>query len=369
MSAYQIQFRCVQTVRQASALALRNGKIAILDNLAVKQRLTGRIDLIESPQTRREQAFCSAVAEGLSKSQKRLPCRYFYDLIGSQLFEQICDLPEYYLTRTEQTILENHAPNIIQSIGHETAMVEFGSGNSVKTRLLVDAALDCQERLHYIPIDISSKFLKNAARALIDDYDRLSITAIAAEYTDALSLIPDHDQPHLFLFIGSNIGNFNQSEAIAFITQIRQQMTPPDRLLVSFDLEKSHQIIEAAYNDATGVTAAFNKNLLTRINRELDADFVLAQFEHFAPFLKTRSRIEMRLISQCPQKVYIKKLKKEFTFQKGEYIHTEHSHKYTFEAFSQICNAAGLAIEQQWRDEREWFAIALLKPQEGYDRT
>jgi L-histidine N-alpha-methyltransferase len=333
-----------------------------LEELGIKRRLTSGLDLIELPRSREEQVFSQAVADGLSKSQKSLPCRYFYDLAGSKLFEQICELPEYYLTRTEQKIFEDNSTDIIDALGHKLAIVEFGSGNSVKTRLLINAVLNRQEHLHYIPIDISSSFLKASARALLGEIDQLSITAIVAEYTDAIPIIPDPQEPRLFLFIGSNIGNFNRAEAVSFITKIREQMHSQDRLLTSFDLVKATHILEAAYNDAAGVTAAFNKNLLTRVNHELEGTFVISKFDHFAPFVKSDSRIEMRLISRCPQRVYINNLQQEFTFEQDEYIHTEDSHKYTFESFTEICRAAGLEIQNQWLDKHEWYAVALLKP-------
>ena len=332
-----------------------------MEELQIKNRLASNIDLIELPRSREEQAFSQAVADGLSKQQKSLPCRYFYDLAGSKLFEQICELPEYYLTRTEQKIFVDHSNDIIDAVGHELAIVEFGSGNSVKTRLLISAALNRQEHLHYIPVDISSGFLKTSSHALIGEIDRLSITAIAAEYADAIPIIPDPKEPRLFLFIGSNIGNFNRAEAVTFIAKIREQMHSRDRLLISFDLVKSAHILEAAYNDTSGVTAAFNKNLLVRINRELGGSFILSEFDHVAPFVKPDSRIEMRLISRCHQRVHIRKLQREFTFQQGEYIHTEDSHKYTLESFTEICSDADLEIQNRWLDKREWFAVALLR--------
>ncbi|MDE0504589.1 MAG: L-histidine N(alpha)-methyltransferase, partial [Candidatus Poribacteria bacterium] len=272
--------------------------------------------------------------------------------------------PEYYLTRTEQKIFEDNSTDIIDALGHELAIVEFGSGNSIKTRLLINAALKRQKHLHYIPVDISSSFLKASSHALLGQIDELSITAIAAEYADALPIIPAPKEPRLFLFIGSNIGNFNRAEAVSFMTKIRKRMDSKDRLLISFDLVKASHILEAAYNDAAGVTAAFNKNLLARINRELGATFSISEFDHFAPFVQEHSRIEMRLISKCPQYVYINNLQREFSFEQGEYIHTEDSHKYTFQSFAEICRAAGLEIQNQWLDKQKWFAVALLKPRE-----
>ena len=329
----------------------------------MRQQMVSGVNFIELPRDRGGEDFTSAVVEGLSQPQKILPCRLFYDSDGSQLFEQICKLPEYYLTRTEQKILEDNVPEMVKAAGHNVALVEFGSGSSLKTRLLINAALDCQRHLHYTSVDISSDFLRRSSLSLLNEYERLSITAIAAEYNDAIPILPHHEGPRLILFLGSNIGNFDSEEAVAFLRRIGHQMNREDRLLIGFDLLKELSIIEAAYNDAAGVTAAFNKNLLARINRELGGAFVLDDFEHAAPFVEDRARIEMRLISRCHQSAYISTPEQAFHFEADEYIHTENSHKYTIESFAGICHAAGLEIQAQWLDERAWFAVALLRKQ------
>lgn len=327
----------------------------------MRQRMISGVNFIELPRDQHEGAFSRAVAEGLSLHQKSLSCRFFYDADGSQLFEQICKLPEYYLTRTERKILEDKAPKIIEAAGRNLALVEFGSGSSAKTRLLVNATLDRQKHLHYIPIDISSDFLQTSSLSLLNAYERLSVTAIAAEYNNAIPILPQHKGPRLILFLGSNIGNFDSKEAVAFIAQIGRHMEPQDRMLIGFDLVKDRCIIEAAYNDTAGVTAAFNKNLLVRINRELGGNFILDEFEHAAPFVEERSQIEMRLISRCRQTVHIAALGQAFHFEGGEYIHTENSYKYTLEHFTEICHAAGLEMQERWMDEQAWFAVALLR--------
>jgi L-histidine Nalpha-methyltransferase len=328
----------------------------------MKTQTISGVNLIEIPRSSQEETFAHAVAEGLSKPQKCLPCRFFYDAVGSEIFEQLCELPEYYVTRTERKILEAYAPEIIEAAGQGLALVEFGSGSSSKTRLLIDAIFTRQKRLHYIPVDISSEFLLTSSIALLNEYDGLSITAIAAEYNAALPTLSQQSQaPRLFLFLGSNIGNFDPGEAVEFISKIGQQMTPTDRLLIGFDLVKDRSIIEAAYNDAAEVTAAFNKNLLTRINTELGGDFDLDGFAHHAPFVEEHSRIEMRLISQREQTVHIDAIDTQFHFEPAEYIHTENSYKYTFDSFGQICHAAGLEIQERWTDERSWFAVAMLR--------
>ena len=303
------------------------------------------------------------VAEGLSATPKRLPCRYFYDTAGSHLFEQICQLPEYYLTRTEQSILQRYAPEMVRAAGHDLMLVEFGSGSSCKTRILMEAVLDRQRDLHYVPIDISRDFLRASALTLLREYERLTITAIAAEYNDGIEHLPPHEGPHLILFLGSNIGNFTPDEAADFLSRIRRQMRTQDRILVGFDLLKSPSIIEPAYNDSAGITEAFNKNLLLRVNRELGANFDPDSFDHAAFLVDDPPRIEMRLVSRRDQTVHIPAIDRTYSFRQGEYIHTENSHKYSPEAFASICQAAGLAIRERWVDDREWFAVALLAPE------
>ena len=338
--------------------------------MMITQRSVSGVTLIEVSLDRSEQSFSSAVAEGLSNAQKTLPCRFFYDTVGSELFEQICELPEYYPTRTEHQILERYADDMIKAVDdknennqNEVALVEFGSGSSFKTRILMNALLARQRHLHYTPIDISSDFLLDSSLTLLSEYDaRLSITAIAAEYNDALRVLPElHHQPRLFLFLGSNIGNFEQQDAVALLAKMADQMRAEDRLLIGFDLVKDRAILFAAYNDAAGVTAAFNKNLLARINRELGAHFDLDQFTHHAPFVEEQARIEVRLISRCRQSVYIEALDQTFEFEEGEYIHTENSHKYTAKSMAALSDAAGLAIQEEWVDEHTWFAMALLR--------
>ncbi len=325
------------------------------------------LEFITVPPTQPGQTLCAAVADGLAQPHKRLPCRFFYDEAGSQLFEAICELPEYYPTRTERAILERRAADIIAQAraiqsDKPLALVEFGSGSSVKTRLLIEAALGQQAALTYVPIDISGDFLRASCLDLLEDYPALRVTGVAAEYSDALRVLPDHDGPRLFLFLGSNIGNFAPDEAQAFLTRLRLIMTPEDRLLLGVDLVKDRSVLHAAYNDASGTTAQFNKNLLTHINRELGADFDLEQFAHDAPFVEERARIEMHLVSRCDQTVHIAYLEASYRFAAGEIVHTENSHKYTLDSISRLCAPAGLELQSCWTDDREWFAALLLKP-------
>ena len=323
-----------------------------------------RLRFLQPPASHRLSTLAEVVGYGLSQTPRSLPCRFFYDEVGSRLFERICSLPEYYLTRTEQSILDQHAPDIIRAAGHNRpiSLIEFGSGSSCKTRLLIAAALDRQERLEYVPIDISADFLAASSQTLLTDYPQLHVTAIAAEYNDGIHAIPDHDCPRLILFLGSNIGNFDEQEAIEFLSRVRSEMSPDDRLLMGADLLKNPNVIEPAYNDPEGVTAAFNKNLLRRINDELGGEFHLDQFDHHAPFRTDRSRIEMWLVSRAEQTVNISALNKSYKFAAGEGIHTENSHKYSHAALKAISRGAGLEITDAWTDPDEWFAVLLLKP-------
>jgi dimethylhistidine N-methyltransferase len=247
-------------------------------------------------------------------------------------------------------------------VGGDIAIVEFGCGSAFKTRLLLDAAVVRQTGLHYMPIDISAEFLRDSAVGLLRDYDDLTVTAIAAEYNDGIAHLPEHVGPRLILFLGSNIGNFVRSEAVAFLARVRSAMRTVDRMLVGIDLVKDRAIIEAAYNDAQGVTEIFNKNLLVRVNAELGGEFDLDQFSHHAPYVEPENRIEMRLISRGAQSVRIAGLGREFTFEEGEFIHTENSHKYTLDAFASLSEDAGLGVEEFWHDPRHWFAVVLLRP-------
>lgn len=326
---------------------------------------TPSLRLLDVPPAHPQKTFRGAVVEGLSQTPRTLPCRFFYDDRGSALFERICRLPEYYLTRTERAILERHAGEMIQAAGSDLALIELGSGSAGKTRLLIEAALARQAALHYVPIDISRDFLRAAGEDLLREYPPLSVTAIAAEYDDALNVLPPHDGPRLLLFLGSNIGNFDGEQAVAFLRRIRRGMENRDRFLIGVDLVKDPAILEAAYNDVAGVTAAFNKNLLVRINGELGGDFDLDQWEHRAPFVAERSRIEMWLISRRAQTVGLAGMDRRFAFEEGEGIHTESSHKYTPEGFTALGRAAGLEIDRRWTDARRWFTVFLLRPGEG----
>lgn len=318
-----------------------------------------RLTLLVAPESGRAD-FARSVLNGLTAAQKRIPPRFLYDARGSQLFEMITQLPEYYLTRSERSILKRYAREIVA--GDESLeIVEFGSGSSCKTTILLTAAAETRVAVSYVPIDIAPDMLQSSATRLIREYPWLSVTAIAGEYEDALKVLPRRTSPRLFIFLGSNVGNFEPDEANAFLRAIAERMDGGDRLLVGIDLVKEEHVIVAAYNDDVGVTEAFNKNLLARINSELGGRFDPSLFEHHAPYLAEEHKIEMRLVSNVDQSVRVDALDREFSFAAGETIHTEDSRKFTLESFGELARGAGLRPESHWTDEREWFALVSLR--------
>ena len=307
--------------------------------------------------------FSEDVKTGLTSKSKYLPFVYFYDHVGSQLFEKICKLPEYYLTRTETDILETNADDIASQFPEETVLVELGSGSSTKTRILIEAFLERQNLAHYTPIDVSHQMLEESSCSLLKEYPELEINAIAARYNEGI----DHlnirkDQQNLITWLGSSIGNFDRSEVTTLLRHIQEIMHPNDRFLVGIDLKKDKTIIEKAYNDAQGITAKFNLNLLTHINRELGGNFDLDNFDHQAMYNEEIGRIEMYLISNLDQKVFISGLDLEVYFEANETIHTENSFKYSLDEIDTLAEEAGLYVEQKWFDNERLFSLNLFAP-------
>jgi dimethylhistidine N-methyltransferase len=306
---------------------------------------------------------------GLSTQPKYLQAKYFYDETGSELFERITEQPEYYPTRTEAHILRTHAADIRQAMDGDICLVELGSGSSNKTTILLKSLLEEQDQLHYMPIDISPEILNESAKQLNDDYDGLATIPIASEFDPGLvranwiisqkDKVPDRK---LVLFLGSSIGNFETSDSESFLKMVRDKMRGGDGLLIGFDLQKNHEVLNAAYNDQAGVTARFNLNILTRINRELGGTFELDRFSHSAFYNDVAGRIEMHLVSDSKQEVALRKLGESFTFAENETIHTESSYKYTPELIEDIVGKSGLKVEQLFTDDKNWFAVALLLP-------
>jgi dimethylhistidine N-methyltransferase len=300
--------------------------------------------------------FLEEVTEGLSRPRKALPPKYFYDERGAQLFEAICELPEYYLTRAELAIMAEHAGEMAGRLGEGCAVVEYGSGSGRKTRLLL-AALS---PVAYVPVDISRSQLQVTAREIAAEFPGLSVTAVCADYSRALQLPPLAGAPRrrVVYFPGSTVGNLTPAEAARFLANARRLAGPGGGMLVGVDLKKDAARLNAAYNDARGVTAEFNLNLLRRINRELGADFDLAAFRHHAFYNEAEGRIEMHLVSLAEQRVRVGRAR--FAFRDGESIHTESSYKYTAEEFGELARGAGFRPERHWTDAGLEFAVHYL---------
>ena len=301
-----------------------------------------------------DRAFLADVIGGLSKREKSLPCKYLYDEEGSRLFDQICETPEYYPTRTELSIMETHGPQISQQIGPGVMLVEYGSGSSTKTRLLLEQLIDPAA---YVPVDISEEHLYRTAEALARDFPAIEILPVAADFTRPFDLPqPTQTPTHTAIYFpGSTIGNYERPLASKILQAVAQRCGSGGGLVIGIDLLKDATVLQRAYNDAAGVTAEFTLNLLHRINRELNADFQINQFEHRAVFNPDQSRIEIYLASLCDQTVEIAGYPIEF--QQGECIHTEYSHKYSVESFAQLAADAGLSLHHVWTDDRQYFGV------------
>ena len=324
------------------------------------EKSSARLVIHRGQTSANESSFAEDVRAGLTATPKKLLPKYFYDALGSHLFEAICQLPEYYPTRAEAEIFEHHAAEIVSSLNGRLTLVELGSGSSVKTRFLIEALIARQGRLHYQPVDISATMLEQSAQELLKIYPELCITGQARDYTQGLGAIErSNGESILALFLGSNIGNYDPPEAIALLRQIRRTLREGDGLLLGADLKKDAAILEAAYDDALGVTAAFNLNLLLRINRELGADFDLKRFQHRAVYNDAQGRIEMHLVSRLAQKIHLNALGLMIEMQAGETIHTENSYKYDQQQLSQMAAAAGFGAKRVWMDEEERFSSSL----------
>ncbi|MCH5374373.1 MAG: L-histidine N(alpha)-methyltransferase [Planctomycetes bacterium] len=311
-------------------------------------------DLDQMPETAR---FLGDVLDGLSSDPPRLPCKYFYDQRGSELFDRICELDEYYLTRTEVGIMEQYGPQMAEVLGPEVMLIEYGSGSSVKTRILLD---HLSSPAAYVPVDISCEHLCHTAERLSEDYPELPILPTCADFTSDFELPPCPQTPRrrAVYFPGSTIGNFTPPAATRILKSMRRQCDPVGDLIIGIDLQKDPRVLEAAYDDGQGVTAAFNLNLLHRINRELDARIPVDQFEHQACYNRREGRIEIYLVSRCDQTIYVGG--ERFVLSEGDRICTEYSHKYTIDGFGEMASQAGWRQRDVWTDSRAYFAVAHL---------
>ncbi len=310
------------------------------------------------PPAQKNQEMFAEVLSGLTQEPKTIPSKYFYDARGSELFDAITELEVYYPTRTEQAIMEAHVAEMAARIGSGSLLVEYGSGSSRKTRILIDYM---QDLAAYVPVDISGEHLLRTAEELRSAYPGLRVLPVCADYTSAFDL-PALDVPPertVVYFPGSTIGNFTPSDARAFLEHVAEVTGTGGGLLIGVDLQKDPAVIEAAYNDPEGITAAFNKNILAHINRELDADFDLDAFEHLAFYDAEHGRIEMHLVSRSDQCVRIGSTR--IPFREQEHLVTEYSYKYSLEGFADLAASAGFAVRDVWVDPDELFSVQYLE--------
>jgi L-histidine N-alpha-methyltransferase len=307
---------------------------------------------------RSRQQMVRDVRKGLTGTPKELSPKYFYDERGSQLFEEITQLPEYYLTRSERSLLEASVAGIVGAV-RPCSLVELGAGSATKTRIILDAMRGegCAER--YVPIDVSKDFLEATALQLTNDYPAMSIVPVVSDITEPFAL-PALAAPTLIVFLGSTIGNFPRDAAVRLLSHVSSSMTPADRFLLGADMRKDPEVIRRAYNDSRGVTAAFNLNILERLNRELDANFPIDSFEHRAIYSTEHHRIEMHLVAKRRHKVVIPEIG-EISFTEGETIRSELSYKYDRESVDDILKAAGLIMEKWIPANDNSFALALAR--------
>ncbi|HEX3861028.1 MAG TPA: L-histidine N(alpha)-methyltransferase [Stellaceae bacterium] len=305
-----------------------------------------------------QESFRDAVLTGLSRDPKSLPCKFFYDSRGSELFEEICKVPEYYLTRTEIAILDEYADDIATRLGPHCRLIELGSGASIKVRILLQA-LD--RPAAYVPVDISGEHLRDAAAQLAADFPELPVIAVCADYTRSFQLPPlaGPAGKRVGFFPGSTIGNFEPEAVVRFLRNCAELLGPGGEMLIGADLKKEPDILEAAYNDRAGMNAAFNLNLLERINRELGGNLDIDRFEHVAFFNPDEGRMELYIKSLAAQSAAV--AGRDFRFAAGEMIHTENSYKYAIDEFRALATRAGFKPIHTWTDKNDLFSVHYLR--------
>jgi dimethylhistidine N-methyltransferase len=328
---------------------------------AVITKSPGRLHIVSGPQPRCGPSFAQDVRTGLAATPKRLHSKYFYDELGSALFDAITVLPEYYLTRVETEILRESGWEIVRALGNPVEFIELGSGSAVKTRILIEEALRVQRTLQYSPIDISPEALRASATALVEAFPTLTVTAYAADYFTILDTAAlQRPGRVLAMFMGSNIGNYEPEDARTLLRGIARSLKTGDGLLLGTDLKKDPKILELAYDDPAGVTAAFDKNLLQRINRELKANFDPHDFKHVAKYDAQQGRVCSFLESRRNHTVRIDALGTDVPFARGERIHTESSYKYSEGDIEALAAETGFRLERSWTDSGKRFAVNLL---------
>ena len=333
----------------------------IQKNLQYKKYvIDSNLEYFKPHSTKIEKTFAEDVSFSLNQNSKFISPKYFYDKRGSELFEKICDLPEYYPTRTEIQILKKIKPYLQKYLDDSFRLVELGSGSSVKTRLILDVFSNFQGRIDYFPIDIS-EIITESSELLQKDYDQLHITGIVDTYEGGLEFIENYDdKKNLIIFLGSSFGNFPPKEGKIFLEKINSVMKKSDLFLIGLDMVKNKKTLEQAYDDSQGITAKFNLNVLSRINDELDADFDLTNFKHIAIYNEKDQRVEMYLKSLVNQSVIISKANLSLKISQDELIHTEHSHKYTISQIQEMMKDAGFEIKEMWQDSQKLFSLSLV---------
>lgn len=319
-----------------------------------------RWSLIQPPACgTRPDSFRRSLSETLRESPPRIACRFLYDAEGSRLFERICQLDSYYPTRAEARILEDFSAGLFNRLDRHATVVELGSGSSTKTGALLRAGLSQQERVQYIPIDISPTILEESARRLTREHEALEITAVAAEYTAGLRWVEEEiEDPLLVLWLGSSIGNFSRIEARSFLARLAEMLRDHDRLLVGIDLRKERRTLEAAYDDPEGVTEAFMRNVLTRANRDLGANFDQDRLRYLAHYDELEGVVRMGFVVKSDHQVSFGE--EAFALRKGEYLHVEDSQKYSLREIDAAVTGAGLRLEAHFRDPQDRFSLNLL---------
>ena len=305
--------------------------------------------------------YADEVTRGLTSARKTLPCKLFYDARGSALFEEITDLPEYYLTRTELEILRNRSPEIARAVRLPVSVVELGAGTATKTGTLLRAFAQGQLRLKYYPVDISPAALQDAKKRVKADCPTAVVKPVVADFADGFGFLREIPGRKLVLYLGSSIGNFDWNDAVAMLKSVREQLSLGDALLLGTDMVKSAEVLVPAYDDSKGITEEFNKNILVRLNREFDGDFDLSSFRHVAEWNPSCSRMEINLVSLRAQVVHLKTLALEIRFGDGERIHTENSYKYSLPTVERMLCISGFRLEKSWFDRRNWFGLHLAR--------
>ena len=319
-----------------------------------------RLCYYEPSKNKSEKTFVDELSSSLNQKQKSIHPKFFYDKKGSELFEEICKLPEYYLTRTEISILTQLQDKLPAYMNEEFRLVELGSGSSYKTRILISILENMHKQIEYFPIDIS-KILKESATTLLDDYKNLHITGVIDNYESGLDFVKNYDsKKNLIVFLGSSFGNFDYEPGLRFLDKINSSMKDDDLFLIGLDLVKDRDVLEHAYNDSHGITAQFNLNVLSRINSELGSNFNVDKFVHHAVYNEAENRVEIYLRSLENQTVNITKAGIALKIKQNELIHTENSHKYTVPKIKEIFSNTGFRIRDMWFDEKQYFCLVLL---------